>query len=107
MNTGYLLVVMFSMAGVTFLARCLPFYFIEAFRDSRAIKYLATMLPAPIMLILVIFSVKDTAFVVYPYGVPELLAIAVTAWLHLYKRIAILSIVGGVLVYGLLLSVMA
>lgn len=101
MSVAYLLLAIVCMSLVTFCIRSLPFHFIEMFKDHAVIKYLALVLPAVIMLILSVFSLKDVRVTHFPYALPELIAVIVTATLHIYKRNVILSISFGVICYGL------
>ena len=70
-----------------------------------AICVLGTMLTR--FLPFLIFSSKKPTpkYIVYlAHGLPELLAIAVTAGLHLWKKNMLLSIAGGTIVYMLLVQ---
>ena len=52
---------------------------------------------------LVIYCLKNVSFLSGNHGLPELIAIAVTVGLHLWKRQMLLSIAGGTICYMLLL----
>ena len=53
---------------------------------------------------LVIYCVRNISFVSGSHGLPELIAIAVTAGLHLWKRQTLLSIAGGTILYMVLVQ---
>jgi branched-subunit amino acid transport protein AzlD len=53
---------------------------------------------------LVVYCLKDVAVLQFPYGIPELLGIAVVALLHLWKRNSLLSIGVGTVFYMVLVQ---
>ena len=48
---------------------------------------------------LVVYCLKDVSWLSGSHGVPELIGIAVTAGLHLWRRQMLLSIAGGTICY--------
>lgn len=88
------------MAVMTMLLRFLPFLVFGGGRQTPAfISYLGRVLPYAIIGMLVVFCLKGISFASWPYGLPELLACAVTAALHVWKRNTLLSIVCGTVCY--------
>lgn len=91
---------------VTMATRFLPFLI---FRDNRKtpdiIVYLGKVLPYAIMGMLVVYCLKDVAFLAYPYGIPEILGCIAVALLHLWKRNSLLSIGVGTIFYMVLVQV--
>ena len=89
----------------TMLTRFLPFL---VFRESRPtpkyIQYLGRVLPGAIFGMLVIYCLKNVSLLQYSYGLPELIAIAVTVGLHVWQRKMLLSIAGGTVCYMLLIQ---
>lgn len=73
------------------------------FRNAKklppAIHYLAGTLPRAAMALLVVYCLKDVAWLKAPHGAPELLAMAFTAALHLWRRNMLLSIAAGTAAY--------
>ena len=93
------------MTLVTMLTRFLPFLiFGEHRKTPELVLYLGKVLPCAIMGMLVIYCLKDVSFLSAPFGVPELLGIAVVAALHLWKRNSLLSIGVGTVFYMLLVQ---
>ncbi len=90
----------------TFLTRVLPFIL---FPDSKElpsyIKFLSKVLPFTVMGLLVVYCLKDTSVITYPYGIPEAISIFVIVLLHLRKKNTLLSISGGTLLYMFLVQV--
>ena len=89
----------------TMLTRFLPF---AVFRSSRStpryIQYLGKVLPGAVFAMLVIYCLRNVSLLQGSHGLPELLAIAVTVALHLWKRQMLLSIAGGTICYMLLIQ---
>ena len=90
---------------VTMATRFLPFLiFGEKRKTPPIIEYLGTVLPCAIMGMLVVYCLKDVSFLRSPFGLPELIACAVVAVLHIWKRNSLLSIGGGTVCYMLLVQ---
>ena len=90
---------------VTMSTRFLPFLiFGEKRKTPPIIEYLGKVLPCAIMGMLVVYCLKDVSFLASPYGLPELIACAVVAALHVWKRNSLLSIGGGTVCYMLLVQ---
>ena len=90
---------------VTAATRFIPFLiFGEKRKTPPIIEYLGKVLPCAIMGMLVVYCLKDVSFLNSPYGLPELIACAVVAALHVWKRTSLLSIGGGTVCYMLLVQ---
>ena len=90
---------------VTMATRFLPFLIFGEKRKTPAIiEYLGTVLPCAIMGMLVVYCLKDVSFANAPFGIPELIACAAVAALHVWKRNSLLSIGGGTVCYMLLVQ---
>ena len=90
---------------VTMATRFLPFLLFGGKRKTPAIiTYLGKVLPCAIMGMLVVYCLKDVRPLMYPYGIPELLGIALVAILHIWKRNSLLSIGAGTVFYMLLVQ---
>lgn len=88
----------------TQLTRALPFL---AFRSGRSVpayvRYLGRVLPPAVFGMLVVYCLKDVSFTAAGcYGLAEILALAATVGLHVWKRNTLLSIASGTAVYMLL-----
>ena len=87
------------------LTRFLPFILFSPKRPlPKYIRYLGQALPAAIFGMLVVYCLKDVNIFSCCHGVPELISIALTAALHLWKRSMLLSIAGGTVLYMLLVQ---
>ena len=103
MNT-HALAVMGICAAVTLATRALPFV---CFGQKRAVPRLVTSLghslPPAIMAALVVYCLKGVDFTAWPFSLAEVIAVAVTALLHLWKRNTLLSIAAGTVCYMILI----
>ena len=98
-----LLIVVISV--VTMLLRFLPLWiFGNGQQTPPMIQYLGKVLPYAIMGMLVVFCLKGVTFVSSPYGLPKLIACGVVVGLHIWKRNTAISIVGGTVVYMILVQ---
>ncbi len=90
---------------VTMATRFLPFLLFGGKKQPpKVITYLGKVLPCAIMGMLVVYCLKDVHPLAYPYGIPELLGIALVAVLHVWKRNSLLSIGAGTVFYMLLIQ---
>lgn len=88
----------------TAATRFLPFVVFSENRKTPAfILYLGKYLPAAVFGVLVIYCLRNTDILSGSHGLPELISIAVTVGLHLWKRQMLLSIAGGTVCYMLLI----
>lgn len=91
---------------ITFGSRLLPFLFFRKGNVPQPILYLGNVLPAAMMALLIVYSLKDTNVISYPYGLPELMAIVFAIGLHCFKRNSLISIFGSTIVYMILVQMM-
>ena len=92
-------------ALATMLTRFLPFLLFSSRRPTpKYVQYLGRALPPAIFGMLVVYCLKNVSIVSGSHGLPELIAIAVTVGLHLWKRQTLLSIAGGTIAHMLLIQ---
>ena len=87
------------MAVATFPTRALPFLLLRGQENHPLLVYLARVLPAAVMTILVLYAVRGIELEQAPHGLPELLALGVTAGLHVWRGNTLLSIGVGTGLY--------
>ena len=86
----------------TMLTRFLPFLVFSPKKPTpRFVQYLGKALPSAIFGMLVVYCLKNVDVLSGSHGIPELIAIAVTVGLHLWRKQMLLSIAGGTLCYML------
>lgn len=98
-GTLYLLLVCLVMTVATFITRLIPFVAFRDRHDHPLLLYLGRYMPPAIMTLLVLYSLKSLDLTQAPYGINELLALLLTALLHLWRGNALLSIFAGTLLY--------
>ena len=91
------------MAIVTMALRFLPFIIFRK-RTPAYISFLGRVLPPAIIGMLVVYCLRDVSVSAPPHGVPELIASLSVIGLQILKRSAVLSILGGTVVYMLLVQ---
>ena len=80
------------MGAATFLTRVTPFLLPRRWKDDRHLIYLGENLPPAIMLLLVVYCLKDADFAGRLHGGRELFCAALVAVAQLQWRHALLSI---------------
>ena len=103
-DTAYLVAASLTMFAVTFALRSLPFAVLRPLRDSALVAYLSRHMPAGIMVILAVYTLRGVSLGETPHGLPEAIALVATVTLHLWKRNAVASIIGGTAVYVVLVN---
>jgi branched-subunit amino acid transport protein AzlD len=102
-DRDYILKGLSIMAAATYLTRVFPFLLPRRLRANVHLQYVGKELPPAVMLLLVVYCLKGTNFVSAPYGLPELLCVAIVAGTHLWKRQGLLSIGLGTACYVILM----
>lgn len=91
---------------VTAALRALPFLLFPAGKETPPlIRYLSGVLPSAVMGMLVVYCLKSVSITKAPHGLPEFLAIAAVVLVHKWKHNTLLSILGGTLLYMVLVQV--
>ena len=105
MDNLHSILIIVVAALVTMATRFLPFLiFGKESKTPQLITYLGKVLPCAIMGMLVVYCMKDVAFLSYPYGIPELLGCLAVVALHLWKRNTLLSVGVGAVFYMVLVQ---
>ena len=105
MSKMYSVLLIVVISFVTMLLRFLPLWvFGNGKQTPQLVQYLGKVLPYAIMGMLVVFCLKGVSLTSAPFGLPELIASAVVVGLHVWKRNTPVSIVGGTVVYMILVQ---
>lgn len=102
-NVTRTLCVLLVCAIITFASRVLPFLIFRNKQVPGLVTYLGKVLPMAIMCVLVFYCVRSVSFQSPGGYLPEVLALAVTAAIHLWRKNTFLSIFCGTACYMLLL----
>lgn len=92
------------VALVTMGIRFLPFVIFRK-KTPRLVLYMGKVLPFAIMGMLVVYTLKHVSVVEGNHGIPELIGVLFVVFLHKWKHNTLLSIVGGTIIYMLLVQV--
>lgn len=98
-------VIMILVAAVcTFLTRLFPFALFGGKKEvPNLVKYLGDILPVAIIGILIVYCLKDFTGGDKNIILPQIIAVAATAFVHLWKRNTLVSIAVGTIGYMLLI----
>ena len=89
----------------TMATRFLPFLIFSENKETPPyIKYLGKALPSAIFGMLVVYCLRGVQLTSAPFGIPELLCCGLVVALHLWKGNTLLSILGGTVVYMVLVQ---
>ncbi len=93
------------LAAVTLLIRILPFIIMkDGRRIPDSVAYLGRVLPQASMGMLVVYCLRDINFLTAPYGIPQLISVAVTVFAYTLKKDTSLSVIAGTLCYIILVQ---
>ena len=99
------LIIILMVALATQITRWTPFLVFSGGRKlPKMVEDLGRLLPPAMMGLLVVYSLRNTDLFTDSHGLPEAIAVAVTAGLHLWRRSTLLSILAGTAVYMLLVQ---
>ncbi len=87
----------------TLLSRFLPFM-LFAKSTPPFIIFLGKVLPSAIIAMLIVYCLKGVDLANAPYGLNELIAVAVVVSIHLCFKIAVLSVICGTICYMFLVQ---
>lgn len=102
-SLGAVLAVMVPVAVVTLILRAAPFSVRRSLGSSNLVQLLGVTMPVGVMIVLVVYTLAGQ--VGHPGGlVPGLIAVAVTLVLQLWAKRPAVSILGGTVVYMVLVN---
>ena len=105
LSTGAAIAAIAVMAIVTFLTRVLPFLLFDRGESPpKLVLYLGRVLPPAIIAMLIVYCLRGVSFSTPGGWVPQLLCVAVVVALHLWKHNNLLSILGGTVLYMVLVQ---
>lgn len=99
------LMIILVVGLVTFGTRVLPFLLFPAGKKTpEFILSLGRALPPAMIGMLVVYCLKGTTPMSFPYGLPELLSVALVVLLQQWRHNTLISICGGTACYMLLIQ---
>lgn len=105
-NLTHTILVLAAIFEVTVLLRWIPFLFIHKLKDSQFVGVLGRYMPVGVTTVLVCYTLIDTGTTAPTGWWPALLCLVLTIGLHLWRRNATLSILGGTAIYVLLVNLL-
>lgn len=94
------------IAIVTIFTRTAPFLVFGRGKEvPPIIVYLGMVMPSAVIIMLIIYCLRNTEILSYPHGIPELISCTVVVGLHYIKGNTFLSIALGTALYMFLIQV--
>lgn len=104
-SAGLSFLIILAVAVTTFATRVVPFLVFPKGKEiPPIIQYLGKVLTPAVIGMLVVYCLKSTSVLQAPHGIPEAIAVTVTAVLHVWKRNNLLSIGSGTILYMILIQ---
>lgn len=103
-NTMHSFLLIAVVALVTLGIRFLPFVVFRK-KTPKLVLYMGKVLPFAIMGMLVVYTLKHVSIVEGNHGIPELIGVLLVIFLHKWKHNTLLSIVGGTIIYMVLVQI--
>lgn len=105
MSVAQQVVTIAIIVGATVFTRMIAFVVFPAGKETpKYIRYLGSVLPASALGMLVVYCLKDASIFSPTHAIPEILGVATVCILHFWKKNMFLSIVGGTVVYMVLVN---
>lgn len=102
-TTSLLMIAVVSIA--TFATRAAAFVVFPKGKEiPPTVRYIGNVLTPAVIGMLVVYCLKSTSVLAYPYGLPELIACLAVVALHLWKRNTLLSVGAGTILYMFLVQ---
>lgn len=90
---------------LTFGARVLPFaLFSRGGETPKAAVYLGNILPPAVMVLLIVYCLRNVQPLAPPYGIPELIGAGAVVLLYRMTKNNLIAIVGGTALYMFLVQ---
>lgn len=92
------------VALVTALTRAIPYLMFGGKKELPAtVRYLGTVLPASIMISLVVYCLRNIDLTTFPFGLAELVSVAIVIAVQVIKENTFFSILLGTACYMILI----
>ncbi len=103
-DTAYTAAAIGVAAITTMLTRGLPYLIFGRKKQlPKIVDYLGSVLPPAIMIILVVYCLRAVELTAFPYGLAELISVALVVGMQLWKRNILYSILLGTACYMILI----
>jgi len=103
---GYSVFIIVFIAILTFGARFFPFaLFSRGGKPPAVVAYIGNILPPAVMIMLVVYCVKNVTPAAWPHGIPEAISIAAVVLLYKLTKNSLAAMVVGTILYMFLIQV--
>jgi len=103
-DTAYSAAAIGIAAIMTMLTRGLPYLMFGGKKKlPKIVTYLGEVLSPAIMIILVVYCLRDIKLTTFPYGLAELISVVLVVVMQLWKKNILLSILLGTACYMILI----
>lgn len=106
MSVTKAIITTFLIMLIVFAERLFPFAVFSRKNPGKLIHFFERYIPPVVMLILLIYSLRNVAFSALNQWVPEISAIVFTILTYLWRKNTLISIFGGTIIYMILIRVM-
>jgi len=103
-NFAVSVIIIAVTAICTFITRVIPFAVFGRNEMPKTIDYLGKVLPPAIIASLIIYCLRNVNFKTGTHGAAEIIAVIITALLHIWKRNTLISVGGGTVLYMFLIQ---
>lgn len=105
LSVGQSLLIIIVIAAITFFTRALPFLVFSGYKETpRYVIYIGKVLPPAVIGMLIVYCIKNVTLIKFPFAIPEFISIITVALLHFWKRNNLISILGGTMLYMILVQ---
>lgn len=101
----YSILIIALIAVLTYAARLFPYIiFGRGNKIPDMIIYLGEVLPPAVMILLIVYCIRNISVFVYPFGIPEFSAILLTIILYLLVKNNLIAMISGTVLYMILIQ---
>lgn len=96
----------FFVSGVTFFTRIFPFIFFKLKKPSGTLLIIEKYIPPAIMMLLLLYCLKDINYLKKPYGLNQALAISLAIFVQFKYSNPLVSIFGATALFMFLTRIL-
>lgn len=91
--------VILTISIVTIALRYTPILLMKNLENNGYLRFLGERMPPGVMILLVLYTLKDQDLTRYPYGLPELVALSLSVLIYWITKNSLLGIGVGLATY--------
>lgn len=102
----YSIIIIALIAVLTYAARLFPYViFGRGNKIPDMVIFLGEVLPPAVMVLLIVYCIRNISVFVFPYGIPEFSAILLTVILYITVKNNLIAMISGTVLYMILVQV--